>query len=178
VSGEGEFSVTIACPGFTETVRGRTPEEVFRGVAKALSQHFPVYELVSGLVFRADYDQLLAELRGLVTFFSEGGFLLNLGPEVSDYDTVLTCLVAAHAGQRLGLCERESLSITETHRVVQASRLPYSRKTVSNRLGDLSKMNLARRLDRGEYAVTEQGIRHFLVQSLPAIKGGGGQREP
>ncbi len=171
MSGKGEFSVKVTFQGFEETVTGRTLEEVFRGVAKALSQHFPLYSLVSTLVFKPDYGQVFAELKGLVTFFSEGAFVLNFGPEVSDYDTALICLVSAFAGYELNLCEKNTLTIDETHNVIKASGLPYSRKTINNRLGDLAKMGLARRIGRGEYNVTDLGIRHFLEQSLEAIKG-------
>jgi len=171
MSGKDEFSVKVTCQGFEETITGRTSEEVFRGVAKALSQHFPLYSLVSGLVFKPDYEQVFAELKGLVTFFSGGEFVLDFGPEVSDYDTVLICLVSAYAGYELNLCEKNTLTIDETHIIIKASGLPYSRKTINNRLGDLAKMGLARRIGRGEYQVTDLGIKHFLEQSLEAIKG-------
>jgi hypothetical protein len=168
---EEELSVTISCQGFKETVVGRTPEEVFRGVAKVLSQHFPLYQLVSGLVFKEDYVHLFTELEGLVTFFSEGDFVLEFGPEVSDFDTVLICLICAYAGYELNLREKNSMTINETYNVVKASELEYSRKTVNNRLGDLAKMNLAKRIGKGEYRVNELGIKHFLEKSLETIKG-------
>lgn len=170
MSEEKGFSVTISYHGFKETIVGTKPEEVFRGVAKALSQYFPLYELVSGLVFKPDYERLFQELKGLVNFFSEGEFALNFGPEVSDLDTVLICLISAYAGYELNLREKNSLTIVETYNVIKASRLPYSRKTVNNRLGDLAKMNLAKRVGRGDYKVTDLGIKHFLEQSLRAIK--------
>jgi len=170
VSGEEEYSVTISGRGFTETVRGRTVEEVFRGVSKALSQHFPMYELVSGLIFKPDYERLFTKLRGTVTFLSGGEFVLGVGSEVSDLDTVLICLTAAYAGHELSLGEKDSLSISEIHDVIQASGLPYSRKTVNNRLSDLAKRNMAKRVGRGEYRVTELGVKHFLEQLIQANK--------
>lgn len=170
MSGEKPYSVTISFQGFSETIRGETMEEVFRGVTKCLSQHLPLYDLVSGLVFKVDLERLLNELRGLVTFFSNGEFVLEFGPGVSDFDTVLICLVAAYVGYGLGFSE-DSLTIDETFDVVKSSGLPYSKKTVNNRLGDLAKMNLARRILRGKYKVTELGIKHFLKESIPAIRG-------
>lgn len=145
-------------------------EEVFRGIVKALSQHFPIYDLISGLVFKVDFERLLVDLKGLVTFFSNGNFVLEFGSDVSDFDTILTCLVAAYVGHELYLCEENSLMVDEIFNALKSSNLPYSRKTVSNRLSDLARMNLALRVAKGKYRTTEMGIRYFLKKSMPAIR--------
>ena len=165
------YSITITTKDFEETIEGTNTEEVFRGVVKALSQHLPLYKWLSKLSFKPDYERILTALEGRITFFSGGNFIIEFGSEVPDFDTILTCLMASYMGYELNLCEKNSLTINQTYSAIRSSRLHYSRKTVNNRLLDLTKMNLANRVGRGEYKVTELGIKYFLEHSIPIIKG-------
>ena len=157
MSGEGELKVTIRY-GDVEAEFSGAPGDVYRQVVSFLEKVIPAYSLARKISYSMGLQEILEQLSGLLAYEEgEGLFFTQSLGEFPVSDAVLLLALRSHLEHGLGRRESPTVNLSELSRV-----LTKSEKTVSGRLTELVQRGMLRRLDRGDYTITQLGIRHVL----------------
>ena len=146
------------------------PDDVIRSFLKFIQQILPTYDLASKLALTIDLEDLLRSLEGIIAFAPEGPVVTVSKEQLGgERDAILLHLVKAYVGYRTGMLEKDSLATGEI-----ASLTGGKSSTVGARLSELVSSGRVERVGRGEYRITTLGVRSFIDEVLPKIKGGEG----
>ena len=161
-----KLRVTIKYGTLESTCEG-SAEEALKFVMRFIREVHPHYEIVSGLVITADLEELLRRLKGVIAFLPKGQpVILKPVKDLTDSDLILTYLVAAHAATQMGIGDKDYLSMADL-----MDRTGKSGGTIAGRLSELRNTLCVERVGRGEYKVTDYGIKVFMEQVLPKLEG-------
>jgi hypothetical protein len=160
-----KLKVTIKYGSLESTCEG-SADEVLKFVFRFIRDVYPDYEIVSGLTLSVDLEELLRRLKGVISFLPRGRHvILKPTGKLTDSDLILTHLVAAYAGNQMGMAEKGSLSMAEL-----LEKTGKSAGTVAGRLSELAGNLCVDRVGRGEYKVTEYGVKKFMDDVLPILE--------
>lgn len=152
-----ELKVSIRY-GELEAEFSGAPGEVYRQVVSFLEKVIPAYSLAKKISSALGLQEVLERLSGMLGYEESEGLFFTEGLErfpVSD--AVLLLALKSHLEHGLGRRESPTVNLSELSRA-----LSKSEKTVSGRLTELVQRGMLRRLDRGDYTITQLGIRHVL----------------
>ena len=160
-----KLKVTIKYGSLESTCEG-SADEVLKFVFRFIRDVYPDYEIVSGLTLTVDLEELLRRLKGVISFLPKGRpVILKPTTMLKDVDLILTYLVAAYAGNQISMAEKGSLSMAEL-----LEKTGKSAGTVAGRLSELAGNMHVDRVGRGEYKVTEYGVKKFMDDILPILE--------
>ncbi len=160
-----KLKVTIKYGSIESTCEGPA-DEVLKFVFRFIKDVYPNYAIVSGLTLTVDLENLLKGLRDVITFLPKGQpVILKPIKDLTDSDLILTYLVAAYAGNQIGLAEKGYLSMANL-----LDRTGKPAGTVAGRLSELVGRLCVERVGRGEYRITPYGIKEFMEEVLPKLE--------
>jgi len=136
-----------------------SPEAVYHQVVAFLEQAIPEYSLAKKIQYNVELKDMLERLKDYLAYNPEAGifFLKDLN-EFPFQDAVYFIALKNYLEYKLGRREKPNTSISDF-----SEYLPrIKRKTLSNRVAELSQGVMLKRLDRGDYAITIQGIKYIL----------------
>ena len=136
-----------------------SPEAVYHQVVAFLEQAIPEYSLAKKIQYNVELKDMLERLKNYLAYNPEAGifFLKDLN-EFPFQDAVYFIALKNYLEYKLGRREKPNTSISDF-----SEYLPrIKRKTLSNRVAELSQGVMLKRLDRGDYAITIQGIKYIL----------------
>ena len=136
-----------------------SPEAVYHQVVAFLEQAIPEYSLAKKIQYNVELKDVLERLKDYLAYNPEAGifFLKDLN-EFPFQDAVYFIALKNYLEYKLGRREKPNTSISDF-----SEYLPrIKRKTLSNRVAELSQGVMLKRLDRGDYAITIQGIKYIL----------------
>lgn len=160
-----KLKVTIKYGSLESTCEG-SADEVLKFVFQFIRDVYPDYEIVSGLTLTVDLEELLRRLKGVISFLPKGRpVILKPIGRLTDSDLILTYLVATYAGNQMGMAEKGNLSMAEL-----LEKTGKSAGTIAGRLSELAGNLYVDRVGRGEYKVTEYGVKKFMDDILPILE--------
>jgi len=165
MSQDDQVEVTVRYRDLEKTIRG-SPDEVFRGVFRFLSETIPALDVVSRVTLSVDFADFLKEVAGVFAVTPEGVVVLTPPEALTDRELVLLYLVRAKVGFETGRSEKETLLASDL-----ISFTGKGSGTVAGRLSELSGEGLVERTGKGEYRVTTFGLHRFRQDVLPKLKG-------
>jgi hypothetical protein len=113
-----------------------------------------------------DLEPLLRRLKGVISFLPKGRpVILKDTDELTDSELILTYLVAAYAGNQIGMAEDDNLSMAD---LLDKTSKPAG--TVAGRLSELVSELHVERVGRGKYRVTAYGVKEFMEEILPRLE--------
>ncbi|MBS7641163.1 hypothetical protein KEJ12_05925 [Candidatus Bathyarchaeota archaeon] len=143
------------------------PDEVIRALLSFISRVLPAYDLATQLTLSIDIEELLRNVKGIIAITPEGPVITVPRSKLGgDRNAILVSLVKAYVGYRIGRLEKDSLSVADL-----TAATGCKGGTVAARLSELTDMGLVERVGRGEYKVTTLGLKFFLDEVLPKIRG-------
>ncbi|HYB92631.1 MAG TPA: ArsR family transcriptional regulator [archaeon] len=148
-----------------------TADEVFKEIVKLLNQAFPTFEAVSRLVYTTDISKLIENLNGILVIAPEGP-LLSSRLELPADEAMGLCLVGSYVGEKIGKLAKNSLTVDELARFTGKAV-----KTVINQLAWMVDDGLIERIGKGEYRITNLGIKNVCDVILPRINIQGGEKK-
>ena len=127
-----KLKVTIKYGSLESTCEG-SADQVLKFVFSFIKDVYPNYEIVSGLTLTVDLERLLRGLKGVIAFLPKGrSVILKPTDELTDSDLILSYLVAAYAGNQIGMAEDDNLSMAN---LLDKTGKPAG--TVAGRLSEL-----------------------------------------
>lgn len=151
-------SLESACEG--------SADEVLKFVFRFIRDVYPNYEIISGLTLTVDLENLLRKLKGIMAFLPKGWpVILKSINQLTDSDLILTYLVAAYAGNQIGMAENDHLSMAD---LLEKTGKPAG--TVAGRLSELAGRLCVERVGRGKYRITAYGVKEFMDEVLPKLE--------
>lgn len=162
---EANLELTVKYKDVEAKFTGK-PDEVIKAFSKFISEALPTYDLASQLILTVDLEDLIRNMKGLIAFTPEGPVITISKEKLGgDRNVIMLNLIKAYIGYRTGRLDKDTLSMAE----IMASTGRKS-GTVAARLSELTSMDLAKRVGRGEYKITTLGIKFFLDEILPRIR--------
>jgi len=160
-----KLKVTIRHGSLESTCEG-SADEVLKFVFSFIKDIYPNYKLVSELTLTVDLERLLRGLKGIISFLPKGRpVILKPTNRLRDSELILTYLVAAYAGNQIGMAEEDNLSMAD---LLDKTGKPAG--TVAGRLSELVNELYVERVGRGKYRVTAYGIKEFMENVLPKLR--------
>jgi hypothetical protein len=160
-----KLKLTIKYGSLESTCEG-SADEVLKFVFNFIKDIYPNYEIVSGLTLTVDLEPLLRRLKGVISFLPKGRpVILKDTDELTDSELILTYLVAAYAGNQIGMAEDDNLSMAD---LLDKTSKPAG--TVAGRLSELVSELHVERVGRGKYRVTAYGVKEFMEEILPRLE--------
>ena len=163
--GTPKLKVSIKYGSLGSTCEG-SADEVLKFVFNFIKDVYPNYEIVSGLTLTVDLERLLRRLKGVISFLPKGQpVILKPTDDLPDSELILTHLVAAYAGNQIGMAEDDNLSMAD---LLDKTGKPAG--TVAGRLSELVSELYVERVGRGKYRVTAYGVKEFMEDVLPKLE--------
>ena len=136
-----------------------SPEVVYHQVVAFLEQAIPEYSLAKKIQYDVELKDMLEGLKDYLAYNPEEGiFFLKDLSKLPFQDAIYFIALKNYLEYKLGMREKPNTSISDF-----SEYLPrINKKTLSNRVAELSKGVMLKRLDRGSYAITIQGIKYIL----------------
>ncbi len=134
--------------------------DAFSFFIKTISGIYPVYKLVSQVTFTPDLQELINKISGIVVLTPDGPSV-NHNYSLTTEQSVVLHLISAHIGSELKIFEKKSFSIDELCKITDGKR-----KSVYNRLRELTEKRYVLRNEENEYQITSLGIKFFLDEIL------------
>ncbi len=160
-----KLRVSIKYGSLESTCEG-SADEVLKFVFNFIKDVYPNYEIVSGLTLTVDLERLLRGLKGIIAFLPKGQPVIQKATDdLTDIELILTHLVAAYAGNQIGMAEDDNLSMAN---LLDKTGKPAG--TVAGRLSELVSELQVERVGRGKYRVTAYGIKEFMEEVLPKLE--------
>jgi hypothetical protein len=156
---ENKITVHVKYGDIEQTFDGSV-NDVWVGINKFFSETVPAFDLARKITLSVDLPKLIEDFKDVVAITPEGPQLLVSRKALTDSETLLLNLLAAHVGYRLGKLEREWLTREELQ-----AKLGKSMKITSTRLGELTREGMALRTDEGNYKITTFGIKKLQEAS-------------
>ncbi len=159
------LKVNIKYGSLESTCEG-SADEVLKFVFNFIKDVYPDYEIVKALTLTVNLEQLLRKLEGIIAFLPKGRpVILKATEELTDSELLLTYLVAAYAGNQMGMAEDENLSMAD---LLEKTGKPAG--TVAGRLSELVGELYVERVGRGKYRITAYGVKEFMNEVLPKLE--------
>jgi hypothetical protein len=166
-----ELRVTIRY-GDLETSFSGPPEAVYRQIIAFMEKSLPAYSLARKIEFNMDLKDLLEAFSDVFAYDAQEGlfFKISLSQLKSVSDAILLLALRKYLEHKLGRIEAPNISPGELEAALSAKR-----KTIMNNLTRLVQLELLKRLDRGDYAITPLGVKYLADKLLK--KGSAGDAE-
>ncbi|MDW7978878.1 MAG: hypothetical protein RMH74_08760 [Candidatus Caldarchaeum sp.] len=136
------------------------PGEVYLKVVNFLERSIPAYSLASKLNAFPGVEELLEKLSEMLAYTpSEGVFVKKTLSSLPTSNAILLYAASRYLNNLLGFTESSECSASEL-----AEAVGKPEKTVSGRLTELVQRAYLRRVGRGGYVITPNGL-NYLVES-------------
>ncbi|MEM2906323.1 MAG: hypothetical protein QW057_01810 [Candidatus Bathyarchaeia archaeon] len=130
-----------------------SPDEVFESLVRFLSKVYPSLEIAQRLTFNPDIAELANALAGVVEIAQEGPLITSSKPLAAKHALILA-LTGAYVGERLGVLEKGTLTAQQLKTATGKAS-----KTVMNQLPKMIEEGIVEKLKKGEYRITQPGLR-------------------
>lgn len=140
-------------------------EQVLRSLIKFISDVFPTFSLVRNLTLSLDLEEASKGLKDLVAVYPEPTVLADMR-RLTIYEGCLLVLIVKYLAYLFGKSDKPSLSLEEIF-----GRLGKSKSSISARLSELQNSYLVEKVERGEYKVTSKGLKYFISEVAPRLRG-------
>jgi hypothetical protein len=152
-----ELKVTIRYGDLEMSFSG-PPEAVYRQIIAFMEKTLPAYSLAKKIAFNMDLKDLLEIFSDIFAYDAQEGlfFKISLGQLRSVSDQILLLALRKYLEHRMGRIEAPNISPGELE-----AALPAKKKTIMNNLTKLVQLELLKRLDRGDYAITPSGVKYL-----------------
>lgn len=140
-------------------------EQVLRSLIKFISDVYPTFSLVRNLTLSLDLEEASKGLKDLVALYPEPTVLADM-KKLTIYEGCLLVLIVKYLAYLFGKSDKPSLSLEEI-----SGRLGKSKSSISARLSELQNSYLVEKVERGEYRVTSKGLKYFISEVAPRIRG-------
>jgi DNA-binding transcriptional ArsR family regulator len=140
-------------------------EQVLRSLIKFISDVYPAFSLVKNLTLSLDLEEVSKGLRDLVAVHPEPTVLTDM-KKLTIYEGCLLVLIVKYLAYLFGKSDKPSLSLEEV-----SGRLGKSKSSISARLSELQNSYLVEKVERGEYRVTSKGLKYFISEVAPKLRG-------
>ncbi|MEM1943457.1 MAG: hypothetical protein QXO30_01040 [Candidatus Caldarchaeum sp.] len=140
------------------------PEDVYVQVVRFLERSIPGFVLASKLNAFPGAEELLTKLGDVLAYTtSDGVFVKKPLSEMPTSSALLLYAASRYINNLLGFSDKQEFSSSEL-----AGALAKPEKTVSGRLTELVQRGFLKRVGRGGYVITPQGLA-YLVESSASI---------
>lgn len=161
-----KLKITIKYGALETTCEG-SADEAMKFVFNFIKDVYPNYKLVKSLTLTVDLENLLKGLKNVISFLPKGRpVVLRSTDKLTDSELILTYLVAAYAGNQIGMAEDDNLSMAD---LLDKTGKPAG--TVAGRLSELAGELYVERVGRGKYRITAYGVKEFMEEVLPKLEG-------
>jgi predicted transcriptional regulator len=109
-------------------------------------------------------QKLAKDCEGIIAFAHDGPVILIQRDRLTDNETILLRLLAAHLGKALGKSASETISKDELQ--VKLGKNP---KIVSTRLSELVKNEFVSKGKNEDYRLTDLGVTQMQKEVLPKV---------
>jgi len=156
------LEITIKYKGFKQTISG-SPKNVTREYFNVLSKIIPAFDIITGLIFSPNLNDMAAKLKGSVHFYKNRVFLLK--KNLSLEDSILLSLVAKYIGFGLKLTSNNSMSLQEI-----LDSTGKTEKSTVRILNKLKSTNAVEQLLEGRYRILDWKAYDYVLRKLPDKK--------
>jgi len=163
-SQENKITVHVKYKELEETFEGSL-ENVWLSVNKFFGDFLQGFEIAGKVVLKIDLQQLIKSCEGIIAFSQEGSNLLIPRNKLTDNETLVLWLLAAHLGFQLGTLKSGAMSKDELE-----AKLGKSAKIVSTRLSELVKSEIGARTAEDNYRITTFGIVQMQKEIIPRVR--------
>ncbi|MEM1937055.1 MAG: hypothetical protein QXH14_02655 [Candidatus Caldarchaeum sp.] len=140
------------------------PEDVYVQVVRFLERSIPGFVLASKLNALPGAEELLTKLGDVLAYTTDDGvFVKKSLADMPTSSALLLYAASRYVNNLLGFSDRQECSSSEL-----AGALAKPEKTVSGRLTELVQRGFLKRVGRGGYVITPQGLA-YLVESFASI---------
>jgi hypothetical protein len=161
-----KLEITIKYGDLKTTCVG-SADEALKYVFNFIKDVYPNYKLIRNLTLTVDLENLLRGLKDIISFLPKGRpVVLRPTDKLTDTELILTYLIAAYAGNQIGMAEDDNLSMAD---LLDKTGKPPG--TVAGRLSELVSELYVERVGRGKYRVTAYGVKEFTEEILPKLEG-------
>jgi len=140
-------------------------DAVSREIMKFLFDMSPTLSTLSKIKLEVNFEQLVRSLQGIMKIAKEGVLLLVSRERLIGPELICLHLIGAYVGYKLGILEKETLSVDELSRLTGIRRA-----VVSVRLTELAHNRIVASTEPGERKITSIGIEYFRSTILPKIQ--------
>ncbi len=140
-------------------------DSVSREIMKFLFEISPAISILSKIKLEVKLEQLVNELQGILKVSKEGILLLAPRERLSGPELICLYLVGAYVGYKLGVLEKDSMSVDELSQLTGIKK-----SVVSVRLSELKTSRIVALTDVGERKITPIGIEYFRNSVLPKLR--------
>ncbi|MEM3792756.1 MAG: hypothetical protein QXH47_05515, partial [Candidatus Bathyarchaeia archaeon] len=117
------------------------------------------------LTLSLDLEEVSKGLKDLVTVHPEPTVLADM-KKLTIFEGCLLVLIVKYLAYLFGKSDKASLSLEEI-----SGRLGKSKSSISARLSELQNGYLVEKVERGEYRITSKGLKYFISEVAPRLKG-------
>jgi len=139
-------------------------EEAFSFFTKTMNSIYPIHKLASHIFFIPNLKEVMDKINGLVVLTPDGP-LINSKYALTTEQAVILYLISAYIETELRAFNKKSFSIDELCKITDGKR-----KSIYNRLRELTEKRFVLRNEANEYQITSLGIKFFLDKVLPGLK--------
>ncbi|MEM3736506.1 MAG: hypothetical protein QXJ75_00220 [Candidatus Bathyarchaeia archaeon] len=142
--------------------------EVMKALMNYITEIYPAYELVKGLMLTVDLERLMRDVEGVIAFTEEGVVVATPRDKLLKLnikDLISLHLVKAYLGHIAGKLAKNTLTVDEL-----LTSIGGKIGTLTGGLSVMVDEGLVARVGRGEYKITTIGITRFQEDALPKIK--------
>jgi len=163
-SQENKITVHIKYKDLEETFEGNL-ENVWLSMNRFFASFLQGFEIADRIILKTDLQQLIRDCEGIIAFSQEGQNLLVSRNKLTDNETLMLWLLAAHLGFQLGKSKSDTVSKDELQ-----AKLGKSSKIVSTRLSELAKNYIGAKTTEDSYRITTFGIVQMQKEIIPRIR--------
>jgi hypothetical protein len=164
LSQQSDVRVETRYKDISNTFSGK-PEEVWLLLNNFFAQFMPSFETADRLTLKIDLQKLAKDCEGMIAFAHDGPVILIQRDRLTDNETILLRLLAAHLGKALGKSASETISKDELQ--VKLGKNP---KIVSTRLSELVKNEFVSKGHNEDYRLTDLGVMQMQKEILPKVR--------
>lgn len=159
-----EIKVRVSFQGGELEFSG-SAEQVLRSLIKFISDVYPAFSLVRNLTLSLDLEEVSKGLKDIIAIHPEPTVLVDM-KKLTIYEGCLLVLIVKYLAYMFGKSDSASLSLEEI-----SSRLGKTKSSISARLSELQSGYLVEKVERGEYRVTSKGLKYFISEVAPRLRG-------
>ena len=163
MSDKPRLTVKIQYDGFSEDLSGEF-DDVARQAMKFLYDIAPKLSILDKLKLTVEDDELIEELGLVMKIAPEGPVFLKDFKGIKTSDAIISYLVGASLGFRLGILPKPALSIDQLSIYTGAGK-----EVVRARLSELNRSLMVETVDLGEKRITTSGLLRFKDHILPKL---------
>jgi len=159
-----ELQVYVKYDQFEEDFKGPV-DQVLRALIAFLDKVYPGLEILSQVRLTVDLQELIEEMKDIIAIAPSGPVVLSK-KRLTVKELIGLNLIGAFVGYKLNLAEKASLSLDE-----MVTLTGKTKGSVSGALTPMVNDRLVEKPEKGEYKISLLGIKHFIDEVFPTLRG-------